>query len=176
MTGIIFKAISGFYYVEAGNETIECKARGRFRLESVTPLVGDIAEIRLTDGGKGILEEILPRKNAFIRPPIANLDQLVIIASAVIPVTDPFLIDRMTAIAAYNGCGCVIVSIKQISYAAARFMIIYSEAGIKRFSQALGQGRGYRSLRKRSGAGQRVYRQFRRREIQHFKRSGTDFT
>lgn len=108
MTGIILKAISGFYYVEAGNETIECKARGRFRRDNIAPLVGDIAEITVTGGGQGVLEDILPRKNAFVRPPIANVDQLVLIASGVIPVTDPYLIDRMTVIAAYNGCDCII--------------------------------------------------------------------
>jgi ribosome biogenesis GTPase / thiamine phosphate phosphatase len=107
-TGTIFKAISGFYYVELGNETIECKARGRFRRDNILPLVGDIASVTVSDGEKGILEDILPRKNAFLRPPIANLDQMIIIASAVIPVTDPFLIDRMTAIAAFSNCGCVI--------------------------------------------------------------------
>ena len=107
-TGTILKAISGFYYVETGSEMIECKARGRFRKDSITPLVGDVVDISLTDNGAGILEDIKPRKNAFIRPPIANLDQLVIITSAAIPVTDPFLIDRMTAIAALKNCACVI--------------------------------------------------------------------
>lgn len=107
-TGIIFKAISGFYYVKAGQETIECKARGRFRRDNVIPLVGDRVEISVIGEGRGVLETILPRRNSFVRPPIANLDQLVIIASEVTPVTDPFLIDRMTAVAAQNNCEAVI--------------------------------------------------------------------
>ncbi len=90
-TGIIMKAVSGFYYVEAvmreSTETIECKARGRFRRDNVTPLVGDTAEISVTEDGKGGPGSGPPKENAFVRPPIANLDQMVIIASAVIPVT-----------------------------------------------------------------------------------------
>ena len=107
-TGIILKAVSGFYTVGTDSGTIVCKARGRFRLDQVTPLVGDRAVFRPTGEGTGVLDEILPRKNAFVRPPIANLDQLVIVASAAIPVTDPFLIDRMTAIAAQNDCEAVV--------------------------------------------------------------------
>ena len=107
-TGIIYKSLSGFYYVETEAGTVECRARGRFRLDQVTPLVGDRVELTMLGEGKGVLEEIKPRINTFVRPPIANLEQLVIVASAVIPVTDPFLIDRMTAIAAQNGCEAVV--------------------------------------------------------------------
>ena len=58
--------------------------------------------------GAGALDEILPRKNQFYRPAVANIDQLVIMASEAIPVTDPFLIDRVAAIAEHKGCECVI--------------------------------------------------------------------
>ena len=97
--GRIVKALSGFYYVEtAVSHIIECKARGKFRKEGLTPLVGDLVRIS-ESGGKGVLEEILPRRNSFIRPAVSNLDALVILCSNVIPVTEPFLIDRVTAIA-----------------------------------------------------------------------------
>ncbi len=145
-TGTIFKAISGFYYVETANETIECKARGRFRRDNITPLVGDKAEFTMTDSGKGILEDILPRKNAFIRPPIANLDQLVIIASAVIPVTDPFLIDRMTAIAAFNNCDCVICINKFDLKRGDMLFDIYSKAGFKVIHTSAETGEGIPEL------------------------------
>ena len=108
-SGIILKALSGFYYVYTGAETVTCRARGKFRHQRVTPLVGD--RVRFTDlgDGTGALDAILPRINQFQRPAVANIDQLVIIASGAIPVTDPFLIDRMTAIAdGKEGCGCVI--------------------------------------------------------------------
>ncbi|SHH50020.1 ribosome biogenesis GTPase [Sporobacter termitidis DSM 10068] len=145
-TGIIFKAISGFYYVEAGTETIECKARGRFRRDNVTPLVGDRAEISLTGEGKGVLEDILPRRNAFVRPPIANIDQLVIIASAVIPVTDPFLIDRMTAIAAQNDCACVICVNKYDLDRGDDLYAIYKSAGFTTIRTSAETGEGIEAL------------------------------
>jgi ribosome biogenesis GTPase len=147
MTGIILKAISGFYYVEAGNETIECKARGRFRRDNVTPLVGDIAEITVGDDGKGVLEDIQKRKNAFIRPPIANLDQLVIVASNVIPVTDPFLIDRMTVIAEHNNCGTVICINKSDLDSGDALYETYARAGYTTIRTSAKTGEGIEALR-----------------------------
>lgn len=144
--GIIFKAISGFYYVEIENETIECKARGRFRHDRLTPLVGDVVDLTVNEDGKGILEEIRPRRNAFIRPPVANLDQLVIIASAVIPVTDPFLIDRMTAIAARNNCGCVICINKSDLNPGSELYDIYTRAGFTTVRTSAETGEGIDAL------------------------------
>jgi ribosome biogenesis GTPase len=145
-TGTIYKAISGFYYVETENGTIECKARGRFRRENITPLVGDHAEVALSEDGKGILEDILPRRNAFVRPPIANLDQMVIIASAVIPVTDPFLIDRMTAIAAFNHCACVICINKSDLVRGCALYDIYTKAGYHTILTSAETGEGISEL------------------------------
>ena len=97
-TGIIMKAMSGFYYVDdGGGETVACRARGRFRHQRLTPLVGDRVEFTRLPGGGGSLDALLPRKNQFQRPAVANIDQLVVVASGVIPVTDPFLIDRIAA-------------------------------------------------------------------------------
>ena len=99
--GQIGKALSGFYYVnEADGGVLTCRARGKFRKEGLVPLVGDWVEVRETEPGCGMVWEIEPRRNAFLRPAVANIDQMVVIASAAIPVTDPFLIDRVTAIAA----------------------------------------------------------------------------
>ena len=95
----IIKAISGFYYVQTEDGVVECKARGRFRRQEQSPLVGDFVRITEQESGKGVLEALLPRKNAFIRPAIANIDQLIVLASCAIPVTEPFLIDRVLAIA-----------------------------------------------------------------------------
>ena len=84
----IIKALSGFYYVQTEDGVVECRARGRFRRQDQSPLVGDF--VRITrQGDKGVLEELLPRKNAFIRPAVANIDQLVVLASCAIPVTEP---------------------------------------------------------------------------------------
>lgn len=106
--GRIVKALSGFYYVQTADETVvECRARGKFRKDGQTPLVGD--NVRFTrQGSSGTVEEILPRRNAFLRPAVANLDLLVVFASCVIPVTEPFLIDRICAIAGNQNVPVVI--------------------------------------------------------------------
>ena len=109
MTGRIQKALSGFYYVDTGERILTCRARGKFRKEGISPLVGDRVEVRELGGGEGFVEKILPRKNAFARPAVANIDQLVVIASAAIPKTDPFLIDRVVAIAALKDCAVAVV-------------------------------------------------------------------
>ena len=106
--GVIIKALSGFYYVRSGEKTIECKARGRFRHAETSPLVGDHVQITADDRGKGVIEAILPRKNAFVRPAVANIDLLVVIAAAVIPITDPYLIDRVAVIAEHMNCGVLL--------------------------------------------------------------------
>jgi ribosome biogenesis GTPase len=109
MTGRIQKALSGFYYVDTGETVLQCRARGKFRKEGISPLVGDRVEIRELGGGEGVVEKILPRRNAFSRPAVANIDQLVVIASAAIPRTDPFLIDRVASIAALKDCAVAVV-------------------------------------------------------------------
>ena len=107
--GRIQKALSGFYYVDTGEEVLTCRARGKFRKEGISPLVGDRVEIRELGNGEGFVEKILPRKNAFTRPAVANIDQLVVIASGAIPKTDPFLIDRVASIAALKGCEVILL-------------------------------------------------------------------
>ena len=115
--GRILKALSGFYYVDIGNGTpIQCRARGKFRQDGMSPLVGDWVEVRETEPGNGMVWEIEPRRSAFDRPAVANVDQLVVIASQAIPITDPFLIDRVAAIAALKGCD-VIVCINKVDLA-----------------------------------------------------------
>ena len=140
--GIIFKALSGFYYVESGNEMVECKARGLFRLDGSTPLVGDHVGFVPTEQGRGYLTVVYPRKNSFVRPPIANIDKMMIVASAAIPVTDPYLIDRMTAIAQKSGCEPVICINKCDLDPAKQLYTIYRNAGFKtlRISAETGEG------------------------------------
>lgn len=109
MTGRIIKALSGFYYVDTGvGKAIPCRGRGKLRHQRLTPLVGDQVEITCLDDGSGMVDAILPRKNQFLRPMVANIDQLIIVASGAIPVTDPFLIDRMAAMAEWKGCDVLI--------------------------------------------------------------------
>lgn len=128
ISGRIVKALSGFYYVQTQEQLVECKARGRFRKEGITPLVGDWVEITM-EHGKGMVEEIHPRKNAFIRPAVANLDLLVLLVSDAIPVTEPFLIDRITAIAGDQNVPVVICVNKSDLEPGARLADIYTKAG-----------------------------------------------
>ena len=140
--GRIVKALSGFYYVDTGAEVLQCRARGKFRREGVSPLVGDRAEVRELGNGEGFVEAIRPRRNAFRRPAVANVDQIVIIASAAVPQTDPYLIDRLSAIAALKSCGTVVVLNKCDLDRADRLYQIYRAAGFLtvRVSAETGEG------------------------------------
>lgn len=140
--GRIQKALSGFYYVNTGSEILTCRARGKFRKLGITPLVGDRVSVRELGNGEGVLEEILPRHNAFARPAVANIDQLVVIASGAIPKTDPFLIDRVASIAALKHCEVILVLNKCDLDAAEELYDIYSAAGFKtlRVSAVTGEG------------------------------------
>lgn len=141
--GRILKAISGFYYVDLGERIVRCRARGRFRYDKMTPLVGDRVSVTLS-GDEGVLDAVLERKNAFTRPPVANIDQMVIIAANVIPVTEPFLIDRMAAIAEHAGAEVLIVLNKCDLDRADGLYTIYSSSGFRalRVSALTGEGIG----------------------------------
>lgn len=141
-TGVIRKALSGFYYVDDGLRLITCRARGKFRRERISPLVGDQVEVRDLEGGEGYLERLLPRRNTFARPAVANIDQLVIVASNAIPQTDPFLIDRVAAVAELKDCGVVIVLNKCDLDSADTLYGIYTKAGFPtiRVSAKTGEG------------------------------------
>lgn len=108
MEGIIIKALSGFYYVQTSEGVVACKARGKFRLDGTTPLVGDRVSLIREKDGSGRIDAVSERKNFFIRPAVANIDTLVFIAANVNPVTDPFLIDRVAVIAQEAGCELII--------------------------------------------------------------------
>lgn len=143
MEGRILKALSGFYYVDSGEgPLIQCRARGRFRHQKITPLVGDQVRITPLEEGTGVLDSILPRKNAFQRPAVANIDQLVVVASGAVPVTDPFLIDRVAAIAEHKGCECLICVNKCDLDQGDELCRIYQAAGFPtlRVSAETGQG------------------------------------
>ena len=145
--GRIQKALSGFYYVNTGAEVLTCRARGKFRKEGVSPLVGDRVEVRELGSGEGVVEAILPRKNAFARPAVANIDQLVVIASGAIPKTDPFLIDRVASIAALKGCGVVVVLNKCDLDGADELYRIYSGAGFPTLRVSAETGEGIEDLK-----------------------------
>lgn len=145
--GRIRKALSGFYYVDTGSEVLTCRARGKFRKEGISPLVGDRVEVRELGNGEGFVEAILPRKNAFSRPAVANIDQLVVIASGAIPKTDPFLIDRVAAIAALKDCGVMVLLNKCDLDCADALYAIYAAAGFPTLRVSAETGEGIEELK-----------------------------
>lgn len=145
--GRIQKALSGFYYVDTGSEILTCRARGKFRKEGVSPLVGDRVSVRELGNGEGFVEAILPRRNAFIRPAVANIDQLVIIGSGAIPKTDPFLIDRVASIAALKGCDVIVLLNKCDLNGADELYEIYRAAGFPTLRVSAETGEGLEELK-----------------------------
>ena len=142
VSGIIIEALSGFYYVKTENGILECKARGRFRLDGTSPLVGDRVQCSLDANGKGRIDKVEERKNWFVRPAVANIDTLVFIAANTNPVTDPFLIDRVSVIAAEAGCELVICINKVDIDNGDRLYDTFIKAGfpVIRTSAATGEG------------------------------------
>ena len=146
--GIILKALSGFYYVQCpGGELVTCRARGKFRYKKITPLVGDRVAITAQADGTGSLDELLPRRNFFQRPAVANIDQMVIIASGAIPVTDPFLVDRITALAESKDCEPIICINKWDLVQAEELYRIYTAAGFHTIKVSAETGLGIEELR-----------------------------
>jgi len=109
--------------------------------------VGDMVEARELGGGEGFVEKILPRKNAFARPAVANIDQLVVIASGAIPKTDPFLIDRVAAIAALKGCEVIVLLNKCDLDPADELYSIYTAAGFPTLRVSAETGEGLEELK-----------------------------
>jgi ribosome biogenesis GTPase len=132
--GIIIKGIGGFYYVEAAGEIFECKARGVFRKEHITPLVGDSVSISVESGSENSIEEIHPRRNSFNRPPISNIDKLIIVSSTCDPKPNTLIIDRLTAIAVHKNVEPVVVFTKEDLLEADKLLKIYSKSGIKTYA------------------------------------------
>ncbi len=129
MVGIIIKRIGGFYYVKtADNQVYECKARGIFRKEKIKPTIGD--EVELSPDGTSI-EKINTRKNFLVRPPVANIDMLVIVSAAAEPEPNLFLIDKMIFNVETRGIEAVICINKTDLASGIETERIYRHAGYK---------------------------------------------
>ncbi len=142
LDGLIRKGIGGFYYVETPDGIEECHARGIFRKKGLTPLAGDHVKIRVSQDGTGEIEEIMPRRNSLLRPPVANIDQLVIVVSTCEPVPNSLVIDRMTAEAEAVGVEPVLVISKADLQSAEPLSKIYGKAGIRLFCVSSVSGEG----------------------------------
>ncbi|MCM3787614.1 ribosome small subunit-dependent GTPase A [Domibacillus indicus] len=92
--GKIIKALSGFYYVLDGESIIQCRGRGVFRKRNITPLVGDYVEYEAENEKEGYVLTVKERKNDLVRPPVANIDQAVLVFSVMEPAFSTVLLDR----------------------------------------------------------------------------------
>lgn len=131
MNGLIIKALSGFYYVSVEDAVYECKPRGVFRKNNDDIFVGDMVEISLLPQDKGVIENVLPRKNFLSRPPVANIDKMFIISSYVTPAPNTVIIDTMTAITEDKGIEPIIVFNKSDMGDFSQIADIYRSAGFK---------------------------------------------
>ena len=145
--GVIIKALSGFYYVQTAEGVVACKARGKFRLDGTSPLVGDRVRLLRDRDGSGRIDHVLERKNYFIRPAVANIDTLVFIAANANPVTDPFLIDRVAVIAHEAGCELVICVNKVDLDMGDELFDIFTAAGYRVIRTSAETGEGASELR-----------------------------
>lgn len=130
--GKIIKGIGGFYYVESADVVYECKARGSFRKQGISPLIGDDVEFTVNENAENTIDKILPRKNQLVRPPLANLDRLFIVASIVDPKLNTLIIDKLVAIAEYKNIEPVIIITKtDLDDSYSQYVDIYEKAGFK---------------------------------------------
>lgn len=146
MTGRIIRSLSGFYDVQTGQGVVTCRGRGSLRRSGESPLTGDIVEISV-DQGKGMVERILPRRNRFVRPAVANVDALVVFAANVNPVTEPFLIDRVAAIASDQDVPVYICVNKCDLDPGTDLVRIYRNAGFSVIQASAETGEGVEQLR-----------------------------
>ena len=146
-TGRILRSLSGFYDVQTAEGIVTCRGRGSLRKAHQTPLTGDMVEITV-EKGKGMVEKILPRRNCFVRPAVANVDALVVFAANVNPVTEPFLIDRVAAIAGDQEVEVILCVNKCDLDPALDLVRIYEHAGFTVISASAETGQGVPELRK----------------------------
>ena len=146
VSGRIVRSLSGFYDVQIPDGPVTCRARGILRKEGNSPLTGDLVEITV-EKGKGMVEKILPRKNSFVRPAVANVEALVVFAANVNPVTEPFLIDRVAAIAGDQEVEVILCVNKCDLDPAIDLVRIYRNAGFTVICTSAETGEGVEELR-----------------------------
>ena len=139
--GIVIKGVGGNYDVACEGSVLRCRASAKLKHKSNILAAGEYVELRLTDTG-GYITERLPRRNGLIRPAIANIDQLVILCSQAPPVTDPYLIDKVTVVALYQGITPIILLNKSDLDRSDELYEAYTKAGftVLRTSAVTGEG------------------------------------
>lgn len=146
-TGFVVKCLGGFYTVETDQGLVSCRARGRFRKEGVSPCAGDHVRVTVGEDGSKALSEILPRKNHLVRPPVANLDRLFVVASVREPSANLALIDKTIAVAEINGIEPVVLFTKTDLGDPERLLEAYRLAGIPCCAVCTKNGEGVEQVR-----------------------------
>ncbi len=145
--GILIKGVGGNYEIMTKGGRVTCKARGRFRKDQLVPMVGDRVMVLTGEHGSGRIEEILPRKNQLVRPPVANIDSLFVVTAAASPDPDPFLLDKIMVSALSQGIR-VALCINKIDRADPSFVEeIYQKAGFRVFPTCAKEGEGIEAVR-----------------------------
>ena len=157
LNGIIIKGIGGFYYIEANGDIYECKARGAFRKKKISPLAGDNVTITVRENGENTIDDILERKNFLVRPPVANVDTLVIVSSVKEPVPSTLVIDRLTAIAVSKNIKPCVVFSKSDLGDTKELEEIYKKAGLDVCSVCCKTGEGVEKVKEMIKGGITVF-------------------
>ena len=157
LEGIIIKGIGGFYYVEVAEEIYECKARGSFKKKKIIPLAGDKVKITVRENRENTIDEIYERKNFLLRPPVANIDRLIIVSSVKEPVPSLLIIDKLTAIAVDKGITPCVVFSKSDLGDTSQLQAIYEKAGIQTCSVCCKTGEGIDCVKEMIGEGITVF-------------------
>ena len=147
--GIVLRSIGGFYYVEVADMVYTCRARGIFRKQGITPVAGDRVVISVEEDGTGMLEEVLERTNVLVRPPVANLDVLVLVASVCHPRTNTLVLDKMIAVAEKKGICPIIVINKSDLGDPSELEAIYHSTGLECFTVTATDVQSVEPLRRR---------------------------
>ena len=131
LKGIITKGIGGFYYVEVANATYECKARGIFRKKRITPLVGDTVDITVNENAENTIDFIYERKNDLYRPPVSNIDNLIIVVATTEPRPNFLVVDKLVAIAEHKNIEPIIIISKTDLAPEKEILDVYEKSGIR---------------------------------------------
>ena len=131
MEGLLLKSVGGLYTAETSSGIFECRARGIFRKQNISPCAGDRVILSDIDGNTAVVDKILTRKNSIIRPPLANLDYMIFVISTCEPAPNLTLLDKFLAIAEYKGIKSIIAVTKIDLQKNNSLMDIYKNSGAK---------------------------------------------
>lgn len=133
LKGRIIKSVGGIYEVETAGGSYSCKARGIFRNKGKSPYTGDFVRISAEENAEPIVEEIYPRKNELVRPPMANLDMILLVISACEPFPNAYVIDKLIAVFESKKIETVLIFTKQDKTDSEKLISVYEKLGYKCF-------------------------------------------